>query len=680
MVEASVPRSLPASGAAPAAPLAGARRIVARLPRGERRRRLVWQTLWAPFWLGSDVPAPVPPAREPAPPAALGPAGEVVVMGLDQIGRRLWLRHAAHLLVRGLWLGLAIGCGWLVVELLGGVPFDPYVLGWIGGALLILAIIFLLLGRPSRRRTARMLDRSFDLRERLTTAVDHLGRGVPGKGERASVVYLQMADAANAVAELRRDRLLGLRVPVRELVLAIFFALLLATLFFLRGVGGDLPPLAGAAVPVFTPAANQPPEPEPPPAATQQPAELAPTVEEVRQRSEASRAAQRDLQALARALDDHAVTRPAAEAIGQGAYEQAGNELQELAPNADQLSAAAREALAGDLEQAAEQMSPSNEGQSGERGQDLGSAARRAAEGLRQGEAAAQEGVRDLGAAVERTGGEVASQQELADQMRQAQEADRQGQERRANQGGEPGEQGQAGQQGQQGQQGEPGQQGQQQGEAGEAGSADAQAASEGEPGEGAQGEGAQPGDPSAGAQPGEDGGQGGQPGEQPGQPGDGPPGSQAGAEGEPGAGGGEQTSGDGAQSEQGGGAGGGQGQEQEGPGGAPSGGGKGEEQAGQGAAGEEQIAEGDGEGIAGGEPAPVVETIQLPSAPQGEGGVQTSANAGSSSRGAGAGVAAGSGSTVPGEVGEAGPDSNRVPPDYREVVEGYFSRPEGGE
>ena len=57
-----------------------------------------------------------------------------------------------------------------------------------------------------------------------------------------------------------------------------------------------------------------------------------------------------------------------------------------------------------------------------------------------------------------------------------------------------------------------------------------------------------------------------------------------------------------------------------------------------------------------------------------GQGGVQTSSDGGSAMRGSGAGVTAASGSAVQGEVGEAGPDSNRVPPQHRETVERYFS------
>jgi hypothetical protein len=64
---------------------------------------------------------------------------------------------------------------------------------------------------------------------------------------------------------------------------------------------------------------------------------------------------------------------------------------------------------------------------------------------------------------------------------------------------------------------------------------------------------------------------------------------------------------------------------------------------------------------------------VALPST-SGEQGVQTSSDGGSAMRGSGAGVTAGSGFAVQGEVGDAGPDSNRVPAEHRDTVERYFS------
>jgi len=69
---------------------------------------------------------------------------------------------------------------------------------------------------------------------------------------------------------------------------------------------------------------------------------------------------------------------------------------------------------------------------------------------------------------------------------------------------------------------------------------------------------------------------------------------------------------------------------------------------------------------------------VTLPSS-SGQQGVQTSSDGGSAMRGSGAGVTAGSGFAVQGEVGDAGPDSNRVPAEHRDTVERYFSNG-GGE
>ncbi|MCA9877229.1 MAG: hypothetical protein KC442_05595, partial [Thermomicrobiales bacterium] len=80
----------------------------------------------------------------------------------------------------------------------------------------------------------------------------------------------------------------------------------------------------------------------------------------------------------------------------------------------------------------------------------------------------------------------------------------------------------------------------------------------------------------------------------------------------------------------------------------------------------------GGGQGLTGGPQTGDLQRVALPST-SGEQGVQTSADGGAALRGAGAGVTAGSGYATQGDVGEAGPDSNRVPPQHRDTVERYF-------
>ena len=287
--------------------------------------------------------------------------------------------------------------------------------------LLLAGLVLAALSKPSRPLTARMLDRTFGLQERLSTALDDLGLGVPAPGERAPVVYLQMADAANAIAALRNDSRLRPAIPVREVVLVVLCALVLATFAFLRGLGGGLPELAVAHVPPFTPAIERPADPEPS-AAELEAAAMAPTVQEVLERADRSAQTRRDLQALAAALADHAVTRPAAEEIARGDYDAAGEQIRDAAAQAGELSPGAREGLAEDLERASETMQPETNG--------LQEATRDAASGLRQGDEPARTEMGDLADAVERAGEQVVPQEELASQMRSARQT-------QAQQGGE---------------------------------------------------------------------------------------------------------------------------------------------------------------------------------------------------------------------------------------------------
>ncbi len=341
--------------------------------------------------------------------------------GIDRVRRRLWVTLAAAAICRGIWLALAFAAVLMLLDVLGGPTFDPRPAAVAGVLLLLAGLVLAALSKPSRPLTARMLDRTFGLQERLSTALDDLGLGVPAPGERAPVVYLQMADAANAIAALRNDSRLRPAIPVREVVLVVLCALVLATFAFLRGLGGGLPELAVAHVPPFTPAIERPAEPEPS-AAELEAAAMAPTVQEVLERADRSAQTRRDLQALAAALADHAVTRPAAEEIARGDYDAAGEQIRDAAAQAGELSPGAREGLAEDLERASETMQPETNG--------LQEATRDAASGLRQGDEPARTEMGDLADAVERAGEQVVPQDELASQMRSARQT-------QAQQGGE---------------------------------------------------------------------------------------------------------------------------------------------------------------------------------------------------------------------------------------------------
>jgi hypothetical protein len=624
-------------------------RLRERLSDPSERPELLWETLWAPYTVWSDAPAPERMRRTAPLPRDLGLAGEAVVNGIDRIRRRMWTTHALAAIFRGIWLGLAVACVLMLVDALRGPVFDPVVAAAIAAPLLLGGLVMAGLSKPSRARTARMLDRTFGLQERMATAIDDLGLGVPEPGARAPVVYLQMADAANALAALRTDRRLRPGLPVREIVLVVLVALVLATLAFLRGLGGGLPEVESARVPPFTPAIERPAEPEA--AAALDTSTMAPTIEEVLERSDRSAQARRELQALAAALADHAVTRPAAEQIARGDYAEAGDRLREAASQASDLSQGSREGLASDLDRAAETMQPETNG--------LEEATRDAAEGLRQGDQQAETELSDLAEAVEQAGQQVVPQGELAAQMRTARQAEAQrsdsGDASSAGQSGDPsesfaeqstsgdpgsgadassssdGSQSQDGQQSQSGGQQESGAEGQE-GQGGEGGPANA---------------------PGAAQQPGE--GAGGQLGEA----------EQAGA-----TAGGQEGNADAASARLGGGAGTGEAAEQDAAQAAASGGNQ--------SAGGEEAADPNVSGGDGAEADPNAlpganERVALPGG-SGQDGVQTASDGGSALRGSGAGVTAGAGFASQGDVGEAGPDSNRVPPQHRETVERYFS------
>lgn len=649
---------------------------------------LLWRMLWLPFWLGSDVPAPHLPARNTAVPVESGLAGRQVVRMLDAIRRRVWILWALTTIVRASWLGALVGCFWLLIERAGGPKFDATPLYWIGGAFLAIGTVFAVVNRPTRTQTARMLDRSFRLHERISTALGNLGRDIPANGARAQVTYLQVADAANVIAELRRHPAFRLRPPLRELVLALTCALTLAGLFFLRGIGGDIPDLGATNIPAFSPASTRPRPPETTSSPGTAPGETGdgPTSEEVQARAQRSNEAQRDLNTLGDALDNYPVTNAAAEAIAEGDYDEAAAELREVGAQADQMSQESREALADDLDRASEQMSPGSS--------DLADATRNAANGLREGGEPAQEGLNELGDQVQETGSEVASQQELRDQLSQAQ-AQEAGRSAESNP--------QAGEQGQSGEQSSSND-----GEMGEAGASE-QPADSSVQGEGSEGEQRGAGD-GVNGEPGSDGvdaapsngaqqanadrgsnpagarqaGRGEQRGRDRQASSQGAPGeAQDPGQGSPG---GEQAA---ASSEQGGatdagqqgeGAGSGQSESEST---APTQGGE--------ASGQEQPpTEGQPpvEEVTESGPPPEART-DLPELESGDssidlensggGGIQTSTNAGSASAGSGTGVMTASGSSTQQEVDAAGPDSNRVPADKRPVVEDYFSDPGDG-
>jgi len=591
-----------------------------------------------------------------------GEAGNWVVNGLDRIATRIWIQRMLAIVARGIWLTLLVGCLWLLADLLGGPAFDRRIWLAAGVVLILCSLVFAVLSRPSRAQVARMLDRSFTLQERVSTALGNIGKDVPAEGEHASVVYLQIADAANALTAAQELPAFRLRPPARELVMAIALALAFAALAFARGAGGSVPPAQTNVVPAFVPAAQRFVQPEAQPTPDPQ---NAPSVAEVQQMVQTSMDNQQDLAALADALSDHALTHDAAEQIQQGNYSQAAEELRNVANQADQLSQSERDDLAGDLSQAASQMSEGN--------QSLSDATQQAADGLKQGGDPAKSGVRDLANSVEQSGQQVQSSETLDQAMQQAQ------QNEAANPGqGQPAEQAQsqsADQSQQQGGQegngdpqsassssgqpsGQPGEADSTSGADAEAGTGQDQQSSSGQPGEGA------PSEANDSSAPGQ------QSGEGQGQP----PADNGAAAGQSAQSSAIQQTGDEGSPNQSSGAGGESGDENAQGGTNSNTGGKTAADSPSKDPSKSSVSDAAQTGDdTSGASQDGREAVQLSRAPEGE-SVQIGGSSGASSLGPGAGVTVSSGTTQQGDVGQTGPDSNHVPPEYRSIVESCFS------
>ncbi|GAB4441654.1 MAG: hypothetical protein OHK0015_39210 [Chloroflexi bacterium OHK40] len=305
---------------------------------------------------------------------------------LDRLASDRWARRGVRVLLRASTLALSLVCLALGIHILSGVALRWT---WIGAvALLCIASGALLVLRPRMRtaEVARRLDRRFRLGEQLSTALE-LGAQPEGVGS-----YLQ-DQARRSMAQIRRHVASQQRFPWPEFALMLALALVLVGLLVLSGIGParpgvsaePLPPLAVAPDPdeqfpeePFQPPPGSVPAPGPGDLAIPGPGNLAAAA------------------ALADALRDQSVTRPAAEALDQGDVAEAARRLRELADQAGQLSDQARSDLAGALRDAAEQIEPVSP--------ELAEQARQSADGLAAGGQQAAEALEDLAEAVEQLG------------------------------------------------------------------------------------------------------------------------------------------------------------------------------------------------------------------------------------------------------------------------------------
>lgn len=322
---------------------------------------------------------------------------------LDRLASDRWARRGVRVLLRATALALSLVCLALGAYLLTGQPLRWTLIG--AAALTCIALGAALVLRPRMRaiEVARRLDRRFRLHEQLTTALE-VGPQSEGAG---AYLYDQ---ARRTLAQIRRETAARQRFPWSELLLVVFLAVLMAGLAVLATI--ETEQLAASVEPL--PALNRPPDPagrfpqepfQPPPGAqTSNSAEAASALAP----GPGDAAA---LAALADALRDQSLTRPAAEALDQGDVAGAAQQLRELAGQARQMSAEAHGDLSQALREAAAQAAPSNPG--------FADQVEQIADDLGAGEAQAAEALERLAQLVEQAGAGMQAGQAPAEQAGQ---------------------------------------------------------------------------------------------------------------------------------------------------------------------------------------------------------------------------------------------------------------------
>lgn len=264
---------------------------------------------------------------------------------LDRLATDRWARDGMRTLLRSALLGLSLGCIGLGAGLLLGVAIEFRWLAALALSCIAGGAILLLRPRMRAEQVARRLDRRFRLYEQLTTALE-----LDGQSDGVAAHLNQQA--RQNISRIRRHVAAHRRFPWAEI------GMLIALLCLFLGLaifGGVLPtPTFGAAEPLpalarpETPDERFPEEPFQPPAA-QAGAEPGDTLVP-------APGDQAALAAIADALRDQSVTRPAAEALDQGDPAGAAQSLREVADQAGGLSRESRADLAEALRNAADQL------------------------------------------------------------------------------------------------------------------------------------------------------------------------------------------------------------------------------------------------------------------------------------------------------------------------------------
>lgn len=636
-------------------------RLIDAFPRRATSRKLqLWRMVTLPFWFGSDVPPPMLPTigRNPLGLPTGSPADIWLSQSIHTMTTRFWISWCVSAVLRGAALGASGAVLWSILAAVGLIA-SPSI--WLITIFVLAGMVpglaFGLINRPSSARVAMMIDRTFGLDERLITAIEH--RTHPDN----EIAIMQGADAANSMLSVLSEIRWVHLAPVRECVLLMVAVTSALAIWMFAFDARDVDALSETRVPGYYPASERLADQQgalptkPTPSAESGAAES----EEATGEISTSNDDLQDLGTLGAALDQNALTKSSAESLARGDLPGASSALDAAAGDIANASQAERDALADDLDDAADSISATNP--------ELAEQTRETADAIRSGGPEAEQAVTDLADSIE----------EMAPP--EAQEGDASGSESESSNTAPVGEQEPGSNSGQSTESGSSS------GDATEGGASDPGSGSEAEPGI------AEPpsseGDSEGGTQPGESGsstGEGEASGDE-GSPSDAESDSGNSTSGSPddGSGNGGDTGssaiGD-AQDEtstsQGSGAGSGQTDANDQPieGQAPN-----TTEADPGSPAESEPVESEtgdapvGEAGDGGEAGSGSETIDIGGSSTDT--VQSGNDTGSSSLGSGSsGAEVGSGDAMSETAGPAGPDSNHVPSDYEDIVEDYFSEP----
>lgn len=274
---------------------------------------------------------------------------------LERLATDRWARRSLRTLLRSAWVGLALMCVGLGVQMVLGWHITVELLGALALACVAVGAIRLLRPRLPVPAVARQLDHRFDLHEQLATALEVSQRGTP---EGVEVRLLEQAHMTTTQVQqhIARQR----RYPWSEIAALLAVACLVLGMLLLTMLFDPGRQLAAEPLPPLVPPTDMsnPPRPETPPDQPQP--EQAGGQGTTGAADAAGGFDQQSAEALADAMRDQSATRPAAEALDRNDAAGAAQRLRELADQSGQLSDDTRRDLANELRGAAAEIEGSN--------------------------------------------------------------------------------------------------------------------------------------------------------------------------------------------------------------------------------------------------------------------------------------------------------------------------------